>query len=99
MNLTQLQRKLIAVARANPPDDRVPYAFERRLLARLTGLPPADQWTVWARMLWRAAAPCLGVMILVSAFAIATGGWRGSEAPLGESLETAVYAVLADPGE
>ncbi len=99
MNLTELQQKLIAVARANPPDDRVPYAFERRVMARLTRPPAPDEWTLWARMLWRAAAPCLGVMILVSAFALATGSWRGSEAPLGESLETTVCAALVDPGE
>lgn len=99
MNLTQLQHKLIAAARANPPADRVPYAFERRIMARLTSLPPTDQWTVWARLLWRAATPCLGVMILVSAFVLATRSWRSSEAPLGDSLETTVYAALADPGE
>ena len=29
MNLAELERKLIAAARANPPSDRVPYAFEK----------------------------------------------------------------------
>lgn len=99
MNLTQLQHKLLAAARANPPADRVPYAFERRIMARLSHLPPSDQWAFWARMLWRAATPCLGVMILVSAFVLATGGGRGSETPPGDALETTVYAALADPGE
>ena len=35
MNLAELERKLIAAARANPPSDRVPYAFEKRIMARL----------------------------------------------------------------
>jgi len=35
MNLAGLQRKLIAAARANPPSDRVPFAFEKRILAQL----------------------------------------------------------------
>ena len=56
MNLTQLERKLIAVARANPPSERVPYAFEKRILARLPAQPMLDRWELWGRALWRAAA-------------------------------------------
>ena len=40
MNLEQLQKKLLAAARANPPADRVPYAFEKRILAQLAAQPP-----------------------------------------------------------
>ena len=39
MNLAELERKLIAAARANPPSDRVPYAFEKRIMARLAARP------------------------------------------------------------
>ena len=35
MNLAELQKKLIAAARANPPGDGVPYAFEKRVMALL----------------------------------------------------------------
>ena len=35
MNLAELQRKLIAAARANAPGDGVPYAFEKRVMALL----------------------------------------------------------------
>ena len=31
MNLEPLQKKLLAAARAHPPSDRVPYAFEQRI--------------------------------------------------------------------
>ena len=40
MNLAELERKLIAAARANPPSDRVPYAFEKRIMARLAARSP-----------------------------------------------------------
>ena len=58
MNLAELERKLIAAARANPPGDQVPYAFEKRILAHLATRPVADGWELWARALWRAAALC-----------------------------------------
>ena len=35
MNLAELETKLIAAARCHPPGDRVPYAFEQRVMARL----------------------------------------------------------------
>src|ERR1035441_10170892 len=59
MNVTQLERKLIAAARANPPSDRVPYAFEKRIMAHLAAQPVVDDWALWARALLRAAAPCV----------------------------------------
>jgi hypothetical protein len=66
MNLEQLQKKLVAAARANPPEDRVPYAFEKRILARLTAQPAMDVSALWARALWRAAVPCVAVTILLA---------------------------------
>ena len=99
MNMEHLRNKLIAVARANPPRDHVPYAFEKRILARLAGLPAADSWTAWTGLLWRAAAPCLGITLVLSVLTLATGGLSGGEAPLGEALESTVYAALTEPGE
>jgi hypothetical protein len=64
MNLEHLQKKLIAAARGNPPSDRVPYAFEKRILARLAERPATDVAALWARALWRAAVPCVAVTIL-----------------------------------
>jgi hypothetical protein len=69
MNLVDLERKLIAVARANPPSDRVPPTFERRIMALITGRPVNDLWAAWARSLWYAAAPCVAIMLLFSAWA------------------------------
>lgn len=66
MNLEELQKKLLAAARANPPQDRVPYAFEKRVLARLAAQPAVDGSVVWARALWRAAIPCVAVTVLMA---------------------------------
>jgi hypothetical protein len=70
MKLAELQRKLIAAARAHPPSNQVPYAFEKRIMARLQLRPVLDVWALWARGLWRAAAPCVAVMLLLSAWSV-----------------------------
>jgi hypothetical protein len=69
MKLVDLEKKLIAVARANPPSDRVPPSFEKRIMALLSARPVYDLWAAWARGLWYAAAPCVAVMLLFSAWA------------------------------
>lgn len=69
MNLEDLQSKLITVARANPPSQQVPYKFERRVMAALRECALPDAWALWARALWRAAAPCVAIMILLVAWA------------------------------
>jgi hypothetical protein len=68
MNPHEFHRKLIAMARATPPDGRVPYAFEQRIMARLR-TAQIDVWTAWSSLLWRAAIPSICVMIAASAFA------------------------------
>lgn len=45
MKLAALQKKLLAAAKANPPADRVPLAFEKRILANLK----APQWLIFRR--------------------------------------------------
>jgi len=69
MNLEDLQKKLLAAARAHPPEDRVPYAFEKRILARLTA-QPVDGSALWARALWRAAIPCVAVTLLMATLSL-----------------------------
>jgi hypothetical protein len=69
MSLAELQRKLIAVARADRPGDHVPYAFTNRVMALLRMRPVLDSRAVWARALWRAALCYLAITILFSALA------------------------------
>ena len=92
MDLVELQRKLIAAARANPPSDSVPYAFEKRILAHLANRT-IDHGALWAGALWRAAAPCVAIMML-----LATWSFFGTEASqpiddLDQEFENTVLAV------
>ena len=69
MNEGELQSKLYAAARAHVPSDRVPYAFEKRVMAHLTGRSEKDaRSALWARALWRAAISCMAVTLLLSAW-------------------------------
>jgi len=90
MNLERLQTKLLAAARKNIPGDDVPFAFEKRIMARLSK-PLADAWDIWARALWRAAVACVVAMALF-------GGWSYQTAPheadLSEEFENTVYAAF-----
>jgi anti-sigma-K factor RskA len=64
-----LQRKLIAAARANPPADSVPYAFEKRVMALLAARSATDHLAVWVRGFWRAAVSCVAIALLLGAWA------------------------------
>jgi hypothetical protein len=64
-----LQKKLIAAARANPPGDGVPYAFEKRVMALLAARAAIDRLALWVRGLWQAAASCVAVAVLLGAWA------------------------------
>jgi len=68
MKLDELQKKLLAAAKANPPADRVPLAFEKRVLANLAAQSVPDVSALWARALWRAVIPCVAVTLVLAAF-------------------------------
>lgn len=93
MNLDRLQQKLIATARAHPPSDRVPYAFEQRILARLREAPVLDAWTLWARALWRAVTPCVAVMVLLLAWFLLVPPSHPASTDWSQELENTVLAA------
>jgi len=68
MKINQLERKLIAAARSQAPSDTVPYAFEKGVMARLGSAPAFDVLADWSSALWRAAAPCVAVAIVLGAW-------------------------------
>ncbi|MDD5141345.1 MAG: hypothetical protein PHY43_13930 [Verrucomicrobiales bacterium] len=70
MNLVELQKKLIAAARANVPGDQVPYAFEKRITALLASRVAAENMNLWVRGLWRAAVSCVAITLLLGAWAV-----------------------------
>jgi hypothetical protein len=65
MNLSELYQKLIAAARADAPGDRVPYAFEKRIMARLAAPPALDSLVLWSHALWRGAVSCVAIALLL----------------------------------
>lgn len=96
MKLQELQTKLLAVARKNPPGDHVPFAFEKRIMAHLAK-PIADVWSLWGRALWRAAAACVVAMALLGGWSFQTG--LNEKADLAQDFENTVFAALDEhPG-
>jgi hypothetical protein len=93
MNLAQLERKLLDAARANPPSERVPYAFEKRITALLASRPRLDRWEFWARALWRAAVPCIAIAVLLGAWSWFTPPAGTPANDLSQQLEQTLLAA------
>ena len=94
MNLSELHGKLIAAARATPPDERVPYTFEKRIMARLAGKTPLDAWELWGRALSRAAAYCVAFMLLLSAGSFFLPAPNPDSASLSQDVEQSLLAAV-----
>lgn len=97
MNVTELERKLLAAARANAPDDHVPYAFEKRIMALLPGMVPNDSVALWVRGLWQAAASCVIIALLCGAWAFFNPPGNSGE-DLSQNLATTLLASV-DQGD
>jgi anti-sigma-K factor RskA len=67
MKLAELQQKLTAAARKQTPDERVPYAFEKRIMALLAERAATPGHVLWARALWRAAVSCVALAAVCGA--------------------------------
>ncbi|MGE3311778.1 MAG: hypothetical protein AB7O66_17565 [Limisphaerales bacterium] len=87
MKAELLRQKLLASARTHPPSDRVPYAFEKRIMSRLRLRETPDAWSAWGSILWRAVAPCFALMLLAGIGSYAVH-------PTPEDFATQLDAVL-----
>lgn len=92
MNLAELERKLFAAARAHPPREKVPYAFEKRIMAQLSTRTLPDVWSAWGGALWRAAAPCVALTIALGAWTYFSTG-TSQPADWSQDFENAVFAA------
>jgi len=92
MNLIELQRKLINAARANPPSEHVPYAFEKRIMAQVEA-QGIDKWAPWAAGLWRAAVPCVAITLVLGAWSFFGAGGAGGLEDLAQEFDNAVLAA------
>jgi len=76
--------------------DRVPYAFEKRVMAHIKGTPQlaVNVWAQWSQSLWRTAIPCFAVMVLVAV-------WTSSNSTGNQPIEPNPSAVIvqSDPAE
>ena len=93
MNLTKLQQTLMAAARTQVPDDRVPLAFEKRITALIAARGVADRWVLWTQGLWRSALPCAGLAVICSAWIL----WHqnaGNSNDLSQDFENTLLASV-----
>ncbi len=79
MDLEKIIDRLFESARHQPVSERVPYAFEKRIMARLKVEKAVDPLTFWSRALWKAVAPCMAAACLVAGIA----SFSGPKAPPG----------------
>ena len=89
MNLKALEQKLMATARGIPRDERVPYAFEKRVLAHLKTASPLDGAALWAKALWRATVPCVTLATMMCAWSLWQGALDSGSTEFSSEFETA----------
>lgn len=95
MNLAELQRKLIAAARANTPQDNVPYLFEKRIMARLAGQKAPDVWSLWGHAMSRAAVYCVVFMLVLTAGSyFAPSPTSNNSESLSQDVEQTLFAAV-----
>ena len=94
MQADQLHQKLIAAARANPPSDRVPFAFAKRIMARLPERLAPDPWAWWSHALWRAAGLCVAIMLLSTAWTLLAPHHAAPANDLSQAFENTLVAAV-----
>lgn len=104
MDLSHLERKLLAAGRTEIYPEAVPRAFEKRVLANLGRGSPVDPWETWARAMWRAAGLCSAPALLLAAWTAVDFASGGSGTDLVEDFEAtllaaAEHATLVAPPE
>lgn len=94
MNLADLQRTLTAAARQQLPDDRVPYAFEKRIMALIAEHAAVSGRALWARGLWRAAVSCVVLALLCGAVSLFTPAAGDNNKDLSQDFENTLLASV-----
>jgi hypothetical protein len=98
MNIAELQKKLVAAARTEVLDDRVPYAFEKRITALLASRVAPQNMDLWVRGLWRAALSCVAVAMLCGAWTLFTPSASAGSDDLSQNFESTLLASV-DQGD
>lgn len=98
MNINLLHEKLIRAAKQMPISEDVPFAFEKRILARVRAEQMVDGLTLWAKALWRAAIPCTVLMIVLGFLTVqapAPSSETAQAEDLSAELETTLMASVS----
>jgi anti-sigma-K factor RskA len=98
MNIAELQQKLTAAARNQAPDDRVPYAFEKRIMALIADRAARSRGVLWARGLWRAAVSCVALAVVCGAVSFFTPSTTDNSNDLSQDFENTLLASV-DQGD
>jgi hypothetical protein len=98
MNLADLHRKLIAAARLQKPDDRVPYVFEKRVMALIADRAARARQILWVRGLWRAAVSCVAVAIVAGTVVWFSPETKDNGTDLSQDFENTLLASV-DQGD
>ena len=99
MNLDNLEKKLLHAARLDTPSDAVPYAFEKRIMARLPGRATGELGASWVRALWRAAACSAAIAVVISAWTLLPSSGKRGSGDLSQDFETTVYAMVDEAND
>jgi hypothetical protein len=94
MNIAELQKKLLAAARACPPANGVTYAFEKRVTALLAACAATDPLALWVRGLWQAAVSCVAIALLLGAWAFFNPAASTKTTDLSQNFETTLLASV-----
>lgn len=94
MNLAELQRKLTAAARAQPADERVPYAFEKRIAALIAERAAVTGRVLWVRGFWRAAVSCVALAAACGAIFFFTPVTPDTSNDLSQDFENTLLASV-----
>ncbi len=94
MSLADLQKKLIAAARANVPGDHVPLAFEKRVTALLASRVAPQNLDLWIHGLWRAAVSCAAVAVLCGIWAVMNPPAAAGTDDLSQNFEATLLASV-----
>ncbi len=94
MKLDELQKKLTAAARLQKPDDRVPYAFEKRIMALIAERTAVSRRMLWVQGLWRAAVSCVVIALVCGTVSIFTPETRDGIGDLSQYFENTLLASV-----
>jgi hypothetical protein len=97
MKVTALEKKLLAAARLQKPDDRVPYAFEKRITALLAERSAVTRQAFWTHGLWRAAISCLALTMVFCAISWYSPVVNDDASELSQDFETTLLASIDQP--